>query len=26
MLNAEVDQDPLKFLSKHFFNDVSPDA
>ncbi len=26
MLHAEMDQEPLKFLSKHFFNDASPDA
>ena len=26
MLHAEVDQDPLKFLSKHFFNDACPEA
>ncbi len=26
MLHAEMDQEPLKFLSKHFFNGASPDA
>ena len=26
MLHAEVDQDPLKFISKYLFADAPPDA